>query len=159
MNAQGKAVKLVSARRWAADEDGNRMDGAPTVKNGDVYKFVNSHGDVVWFNSATSRHIYGEAIDVINGKDTEFKDVLKAVMDDAHILSHMFSNGIYCAVEQTRDDTNNTIRHYHFGTVDKESQQTSINQSTWWADVMRYTGTDILRDGGKVYKLNAYLSV
>jgi len=58
---------LISGRRWAADENDNKIEGEPKVQEGSSYKFINSVGDIVWYNSKTSRHLYGEAIDIING--------------------------------------------------------------------------------------------
>lgn len=145
--SSGKSITLVSGRRWASDENGNRVDGAPKIKEGSTYKFVNSKGDVIWYSSPTSRHLYGEAIDIINGKGTSFGDVLKVIMDSPYILNKMFVCGMYCAVEQTKDDMGNTVKHFHIGKVDNQDSQTMKSQQNWWQQVMKYRGSATLTYG------------
>jgi len=115
---QNMKVKLISGRRWAADENDAKLEGAPVVQNGDTWKFINANGDVVWYMSKTSRHIYGEAFDIINGEGTAFKDLGIMICTTPKILVDMFTNGVYLMIETTADDLGTGVQHYHLGTVD-----------------------------------------
>ena len=72
-------IKLVSARRWAVDQYGNKIDGnAFIIKNG-YYKCINAIGDVMYFKSNNSRHLYGEAIDIINN-GIDFTELMTTII-------------------------------------------------------------------------------
>lgn len=117
------ACKLVSARRWAVDEDGRRVDGNAYVMKDGLYKCVNANGEIMYFKSNNSRHLYGQAFDVINGNGVSFDDMLtKHILVDDYLLQTMAANGFACVVESTKDDAGVTSKHYHFGT-EKEYQE------------------------------------
>ena len=59
-----------------------------------------------------------DAIDIINKQGYSFDKVLQIIIGDPDILGKMIQYGVYCAIETTRDDTGNTVKHYHIGTVD-----------------------------------------
>lgn len=159
VNADGGGIKLISGRRWAADEDGNRVEGEPKVMDGNLYKFINALGDVVWYTSKTSRHLYGEAIDIINKQGYSFDKILQIIIGDPDILGKMIQYGVYCAIETTRDDTGNTVKHYHIGTVDTSDSVSIKGQQTWWKNIIqiRQQSTVKMRNG-KTINLNDYLS-
>lgn len=116
-------IKLVSARRWAVDEDGNRVEGNAFVMKDGLYKCVNANGDIMYFKSNNSRHLYGQAFDIINSSGVSFDDLLtKYILVDDYLLQTMAANGFACVVESTKDDAGVTSKHYHFGT-EKEYQE------------------------------------
>jgi hypothetical protein len=71
----------------------------------------------MYFESNNSRHLYGEAIDIINGNGVSFDDLLKKhLLINGDILKIMYDNGLSCYIETSVDDTGTTSRHYHIGT-------------------------------------------
>ena len=150
---------LISGRRWAADENDNKIEGEPKVQEGSSYKFINSVGDIVWYNSKTSRHLYGEAIDIINGQGFSFEGVLDAIIGDFQTVYDMYSNGVYCAVEVTKDDTGNSVKHYHIGTVDQSSSDSISGQGQWWTQVKKIRNSETWSFGGKTINFNSYKSM
>lgn len=128
-------VKLVSARRWAVDEYGNKVDGNAFVMKNGYYKCMNAIGDVMYFKSNNSRHLYGEAIDIINN-GIEFTELMtNIIMKRPSILQLMYDNGVSAYIEQAKDDSGVTTKHYHIGTD-------TIKQKEFWASVKALTGTD-----------------
>lgn len=134
-SAGGKKVKLVSGRRWFADEDGNKVEAA-TVQDGNLWKFVNANGDIVWYSSKTSPHATGDAIDIINDQGTTFDEVAQYIISDNKTLYDMITNGAYLGIETSKDDTGNTIKHYHIGKPDKSNSGTYSAQKSWWEKVV-----------------------
>ena len=134
-SAAGKKVKLVSGRRWFADEDGNKVEAA-TVQDGNLWKFVNANGDVVWYSSKTSPHATGDAIDIINDEGTTFNEVAQYIISDNKTLYDMITNGVYLGIETSKDDTGNTVKHYHIGKPDKSNSGTYSAQKSWWEKVV-----------------------
>ena len=98
-------------------------------KNG-MYKCVNAKDQTMYFQSVNSRHLYGEAIDIIQGGDSLSFDGLLSdyLLTNEAILKHMFNNGICCYIEQSKDAGGNSVTHYHLGT-DPDYQH------TWWMKV------------------------
>ena len=134
-SAAGKKVKLVSGRRWFADENGNKVEAA-TVQDGNLWKFVNANGDVVWYSSKTSPHATGDAIDIINDQGTTFNEVAQYIISDNKTLYDMITNGVYLGIETSKDDTGNTVKHYHIGKPDKSNSGTYSAQKSWWEKVV-----------------------
>lgn len=134
-SAGGKKVKLVSGRRWFADEDGNKVEAA-TVQDGNLWKFVNANGDIVWYSSKTSPHATGDAIDIINDEGTTFDEVAQYIVSDNKTLYDMITNGTYLGIETSKDDTGNTVKHYHIGKPDKSNSETYSAQKSWWEKVV-----------------------
>ena len=117
-------IKLVSARRWAVNQDGKRVDGNAFVKRNGLYKCVNAKGEVMYFKSNNSRHLYGEAFDIINTTGQDFNSIMtNFIMIDNELLKSMALSGIAACVEQTTDDSGAAVKHYHFGT-EKDIQKT-----------------------------------
>jgi hypothetical protein len=134
-SAGGKKIKLVSGRRWFADEDGNKVEAA-TVQDGNLWKFVNANGDIVWYSSKTSPHTTGDAIDIINDQGTTFNEVAQYIISDNKTLYDMITNGVYLGIETSKDDTGNTVKHYHIGKPDKSNSGTYSAQKSWWEKVV-----------------------
>ncbi len=133
--ASDKKIKLVSARRWAVDEQGKKVDGNAFIKKGGYYKCMNAIGQTLYFKSNNSRHLYGEAFDIIN-VDIDFTELMtNVIMRNKDILSLMLENGISAYIEQAKDDTGTTTKHYHFGTD-------TIKQKEFWASVKAILGSD-----------------
>ena len=131
-------MKLVSARRWAVDQHGNKVNGNAFVKSNGYYKCMNAFGEVMYFKNNNSRHLYGEAIDIINYGDLSFNDLMtKIIMTNKDILTIMYLNGVSAYVEQAKDDTGTTTKHYHLGTD-------TIKQREFWASVKAILGTDMI---------------
>lgn len=131
----GKKIKLVSGRRWFADEDGNKVEVA-TVQDGNLWKFVNANGDIVWYSSKTSPHVTGDAIDIINDEGTTFDEVAQYIISDNKTLYDMITNGSYLGIETSKDDIGNTVKHYHIGKPDKSNSGTYSAQKNWWEKVV-----------------------
>ena len=110
-------IRLVSARRWAVDLDGKRTEGNAFVTRSGMYKCVNAKGQVMYFKSNNSKHLYGEAFDIINGPGQDFNSIMsKYVMMNNQLLQEMALSGIGACIEQTTDDSGVATKHYHFGT-------------------------------------------
>lgn len=114
-------INLVSARRWAVDEAGNRVEGNAFVKKNGLYKCCNAKGEIMYFKNNNSRHMYGEAFDIINRSGQDFNGILTKIMGDQKFLGVMADNGVALCIEKTTDDCGTATKHYHFGT-DEEIQ-------------------------------------
>lgn len=145
---QNLTIKLVGAKRWAADANGKPVDGEPKIQDKKNYKFVNSCGDVVWFSDKTSPHLYGRAIDIINGPNTEYNKLL-AIFIDPPVMAHMLENGMFAAQESCQDDTGNKVKHFHISVVDDSSKK---QQKAWWA----YVKDKALKTKSFTYKDKTY---
>lgn len=131
-------VKLVSARRWAVDQNGNKVDGNAFIKKNGYYKCMNAFNNVMYFKNNNSKHLYGEAIDIINYGDMNFNDLMtKVIMRDKNILTIMYQNGVSAYIEQAKDDMGVTTKHYHLGTD-------TIKQREFWSSVKALLGSDLI---------------
>lgn len=147
-------IKLVGGRRWAADENNNRIEGEPTIKEGDVYKFINAKGEIMWFSDKTSPHLYGNAIDIINGKNTDYNKLINTIVGSPEVLAFMLTNGIYGINETSRDDTGNTVKHFHMGVASGNSG----DQSKFWSWIEKtILESSTFKYQDKVYNVNNYL--
>lgn len=110
-------IKLVSARRWAVDENGNRVEGNAFVTRNGMYKCANAKGEIMYFKSNNSKHLYGEAFDIINTQGQDFNEIMtKYIMLDNDLLKTMAMTGVAACIEQTTDDSGVASKHYHIGT-------------------------------------------
>lgn len=131
--AEGK-VTLVSARRWAVDIDGQKVDGNAFVKKYGYYKCANAKGETMYFKNNNSKHLYGEAFDIINGPGQDFNKLMTdIIMKSPEVLRLMYLNGVSAYIEQAKDDNGATSKHYHFGTD-------TIKQAQFWASVKAING-------------------
>lgn len=118
----GNTVEIVSARRWAVDENGNRVDGNAFVKKNGLYKCINAKNEIMYFSSPNSRHLYGEAFDVINKQGASFQSITDALLD-REMITAMLEAGVGAFIENTVDDLGTKSKHYHFGTDKVESKK------------------------------------
>ena len=129
--------KLVSGRRWAVDEYGNKVNGNAFVKKYDYYKCMNAIGEVMYFKKNNSSHLYGEAIDIINN-GIDFTELMtNVIMKSPAILKLFYDNGVSAYIEQAKDDTGATTKHYHIGTD-------TIKQREFWESVKAILGSDMI---------------
>lgn len=133
--AADNKVRLVSARRWAVDEYGNRVDGNAFITKNGYYKCINAMGDILYFKNNNSRHLYGEAIDIINTGIDFMELMTDVIMKNPEVLKLMYDYGVSAFIEQARDDTGVMTKHYHIGTE-------TIKQAEFWASVKAILGND-----------------
>lgn len=133
--AADNKVRLVSARRWAVDEYGNRVDGNAFVTKNGYYKCINAMGDILYFKNNNSRHLYGEAIDIINTGIDFMELMTDVIMKNPEVLKLMYDYGVSAFIEQAKDDTGVMTKHYHIGTE-------TIKQAEFWASVKAILGND-----------------
>ena len=146
-------IRLVGARRYAADKDNKRVNGNAYIHTLNGYKCIDALGNVMYFESNNSRHLYGEAIDIINGSGISFDDLLKKhLLINGDILKIMYDNGLSCYIETSVDDTGTTSRHYHIGTD-------TIKQGSWWAAVQALNGgSNIITTSTSRFNLTNYMT-
>lgn len=114
--ADGK-VKLVAARRWAVNENGDKVEGNAFLNNHGYYKCVNALNEILYFKQNNSKHLYGEAFDIINYNGIGFNELMTdIIMKSPAILTHMYNNGLSAYIEQAQDDNGVITKHYHIGT-------------------------------------------
>ena len=133
--AADNKVRLVSARRWAVDEYGNRVDGNAFITKNGYYKCINAMGDILYFKNNNSRHLYGEAIDIINTGIDFMELMTDVIMKNPEVLKLMYDYGVSAFIEQAKDDTGVMTKHYHIGTE-------TIKQAEFWASVKAILGND-----------------
>lgn len=133
--AADNKVRLVSARRWAVDEYGNRVDGNAFITKNGYYKCINAMGDILYFKNNNSRHLYGEAIDIINTGIDFMELMTEVIMKSPEVLKLMYDYGVSAFIEQAKDDTGVMTKHYHIGTE-------TIKQAEFWASVKAILGND-----------------
>lgn len=154
VGAGGGKIVLVSGRRWPVDENDNVV-GTPVVQDGNLWKFKNSKGDIVWYSSKTSPHSTGDAMDIINGEGTTFEKVLEYIVSDDKILYDMITNGVYLG-QEVADEGSSGIKHYHIGKVDKSNSDTYKAQAGWWNQVSRYKKS--IKSNGHEVQVGQYLA-
>lgn len=135
VSASDGKVKLVSARRWAVDQYDNKVNGNAFVKKNGYYKCMNAIGETMYFKTNNSRHLYGEAIDIINN-GIDFTELMtQVIMQNGTVLRLMYDNGVSAYIEQAIDDTGASTKHYHIGTD-------TTKQAEFWASVKAVLGMD-----------------
>jgi hypothetical protein len=102
--SSGHKIKLVGARRYAVDTNGEKVEGNAFVKSGDKFKCKDARGNVMYINTNNSRHLYGEAIDIINN-GIAFNDILKNhIFGNGSVLKLMYDHGVSAYIEVSTDD-------------------------------------------------------
>lgn len=129
-------VKLVSAKRWAVDENGKRTNGNAYVTKNGLYKCMNAKGDIMYFTTNNSMHLYGQAFDIINGSGESFEGILQKVAMDNNIIKCMINAGVAMCIESTTDDSGVATQHYHVGTE-------NAIQKAWWDSVLALNGSNL----------------
>lgn len=158
VEASNGSILLTSARRWAVDEDGNKIQGGPVVSENGLYKFINATGKVCWFSDSASPHVTGDAIDIINNTGTKFNDIIKIVAKDFATLADMLDNDVYCAIETGKDEMGQSVKHLHVGKVSKEDQTLSSQYTAWWEIVKEQLESSTFSYNGKTYDIDAIIS-
>jgi hypothetical protein len=70
----------------------------------------------MYFKNNNSRHLYGEAFDIVNASGQDFQKIMTDyVLKDMEILSTMWKYGVSACIETTQDDSGVQTKHYHFG--------------------------------------------
>lgn len=120
---------LVSARRYAVDQDGNIKEGNAFVKrkSDGKYKVKSSNGQIYWMSNNNSKHLYGEAIDIINSGQS-YNDILNQIIFNDHCLYVMYKNGLSLASESNANTESIASKHWHIGTETE-------SQNNWWNSV------------------------
>lgn len=154
---QNKSIKLIAGRRWAADEAGNRIDGEPIIQDGNTWKFVNANGDILWYSSKTSPHLYGNAIDIINDKGTDFNNILNIIVNSQQTLYDLLESGVYVGIETSKDDSGNTVKHWHIGKPDSQNDIQINGQRIWWEQVQKMINKNVIEYNGKSLNISQYL--
>lgn len=154
--AHGKDIILTGARRWAADANGNKIEGNPIIQDGNKWKFINSKGDIVWYEK-TSGHLTGEAIDFVNASGSTFSEIGEIVATDTKTIVDMLTNGCFMMIEQTADGSGNKVKHYHIGTANRSDSESMTMRSNWWLKIISILGSSITYNN-KTYQLTSYLS-
>lgn len=129
----GNNFKVVSGRRYAVDADGNKYEGNAFLKRGNLYKCVSSSGQELWFSSNNSKHLYGEAIDIINSEGS-FEELGNKILNSNQILLFMYNYGLSMFIESTTDDLGVSVKHYHIGTD-------TVARQAFWNQVYSSRGT------------------
>lgn len=143
-------VKLVAARRWAVDANGNKVEGNAFLENHGYYKCVNAVGDTLYFKQNNSKHLYGEAIDIINGNGIGFNELMtNVIMKSSNILTLMYNNGLSAYIEQAQDDNGVITKHYHIGTD-------TIKQKEFWNSVKAVNNKSSIIPGTYIDYSNYY---
>lgn len=121
--ATNNGIKLVSARRWAVDEKGNKVEGNAFVVKNRRYKCINSVGKIIYFAQNNSRHLYGEAFDFINNTGNSFTDILRKIIASKECLDIIYNHGLSIYRERAIDDYGAVYEHYHVGTERGKQQE------------------------------------
>ena len=125
-------IKIVSARRWAVNAEGLRVDGNAFLQKNGLYKCANAKGEIMYFKDKASRHLYGEAFDIINDSGQDFNSIMTDyILVNPNILELMAKNGVSACIEQTTDDSGAATKHYHIGTDQSIS-------NAFWSSVQAY---------------------
>lgn len=127
-NITNNNIQLISGKRWAVDKDNNKVDGNAFVKKGNLYKCITSTGEILWFTSYNSKHLYGEAIDIVNKSGYSLSNILDNIVSSNECLLLMYENGVSVYLETSTDDNGVSVKHLHIGT-DK------IGQKAFWDHV------------------------
>lgn len=144
-------VKLVGARRYPIDEAGNIInDGTNAyVKTaGGQYLCKDSSGKVLYVADPMNAHLYGEAMDIINGSGYSYQDLLSTICSDYNILKLMFKHGVSCFNEQSEANGTKT-QHLHVGTR-------TGNEKVWWNFVTETIGSSSFIANGEYIDLQSY---
>ena len=149
--ASAKKIKLVGARRYAVDTNGERVSGNAFVMNGDKYKCMDARGKIMYASINNSRHFYGEAIDIINNGMSfdELYDLV--ILGNGDVLKLMYDHGVSAYTEVSVDDLGTNSKHIHIGT------DTQKQKEFWAAANKKMGGKEIVYSGG-TFKADNYVA-
>ena len=142
-------IKLVGARRYAVDANGEKVEGNAFVKSGDKFKCKDARGNVMYISANNSRHLYGEAIDIINN-GIAFNDILKNhIFGNGSVLKLMYDHGVSAFIETSLDDMGTQSKHVHIGTDD-------VHQDEFWKTAKDYYGNKPIQYAGGQFTIDNY---
>ncbi len=100
LDVSGIKYSMVAGRRWALDVSGNRTEGDAFVRKSgiDGYKTLDSDGNIYWFSNNSSRHYYGEAVDIVP-KGITYSELLESLCDNDSIMNMMHQFGLSVQLE------------------------------------------------------------
>ena len=137
MNAEGIPYNLLGCRRWAVDKNDKKVYGNAFVmrETSEIYKTLDSDGELYWLSDYNSRHYYGEAVDI--EPTSTFDDLLEKICLSKRVLDCMHKYGICIQLEVSKAGVSKGT-HFHCST------DQSSPQSKWWGIVNKRRGADNL---------------
>ena len=149
MNSENIPYTLKGTRRWALDKDDNKVYGNAFVmrETSDIYKTLDSDGNMYWLSDYDSRHYYGEAIDI--EPTSSFDDLLEKICLSKKTLDCMYRYGICIQLEVSKSGHSKGT-HFHCST-DQEG-----SQSKWWGIVNKRRMSDNLNTYVTILKRDYY---
>mgnify|MGYP001268514372 CR=1 FL=1 len=117
---------MVAGRRYAIDVSGNRTEGDAFVRKSgiDGYKTLDSDGNIYWFSNNSSRHYYGEAVDIVP-EGTTYSELLESLCDNDNIMDVMHQFGLSVHLENLEAGAGKG-EHLCISTLGGDTA------STWW---------------------------
>jgi len=128
LNSEGIPYEPKGKRRWAVDKDDNKVFGNAFCQRetSELYKTLDSDGQLYWLGDYDSRHYYGEAIDI--EPTSSFDDLLEKICLSDKVLDCMHKYGICIQVEVSKSGYSKGT-HFHCST-DRNNPQ-----AKWWGIV------------------------
>jgi len=128
MNSEGIGYTLLGARRWAVDKKDKKVYGNAFVmrQTSEIYKTLDSDGELYWLSDYNSRHYYGEAVDI--SPSGTFDKLLEDICLSDKVLDCMHKYGI-CLQLEVSHSGHSKGTHFHCST-----DQTGA-QTKWWGIV------------------------
>lgn len=138
-------VNLISGRRWAADEDGEKVDGNAFLRSGDKYKVVNTDGSIAWYTNNNSPHLYGCALDITGeDNDKDFSRLLEIIINSGEVLYKLYRYGYSVKLE-----TDGAKVHLDISTDNS-------GQDAWWSVVRQIKGCNQFYYNKQMISFNDY---
>lgn len=97
----GIKYNMIAGRRYALDVSGNHVEGDAFVRKSryDVYQTLDSDGNIYWFSNNSSRHYYGEAVDIIP-KGITYSELIESLCTNDSIMDMMHQFGLSVQMEK-----------------------------------------------------------
>lgn len=149
MNSEGIPYKLLGCRRWAVDKNDKKVYGNAFVmrETSEIYKTLDSDGELYWLSDYNSRHYYGEAVDI--EPTSSFDDLLEKICLSDRVLDCMHKYGICIQLEVSKSGYSKGT-HFHCST------DRSSSQSKWWGIVNKRRAADNLETYAVILKRDYY---
>ena len=130
LDAANVKYKLLSGRHYALDVSGNIVYGNAFVeKSGtDTFKTLDSDNKIYWFEDRSSRHYYGESIDIEPVGSGGFSDLLNSICLTDKISDAMHEYGL-CVQYETLAAGAAAGAHFDIST------EPGSPQMKWWSIV------------------------
>lgn len=149
MNSEGIPYVMKGTRRWALDKNDNKVYGnAFTMREtSEIYKTLDSDGNMYWLSDYNSRHYYGEAIDI--EPSSSFDDLLEKICLSKPVLDCMHKYGICIQLEVSKSG-HSKGSHFHCSTSQDNSQ------TKWWGIVNKKRSSEKLSTYVVILKRDYY---